>query len=129
MLGHSGPVLTRVWGNEYFDVSTWATYRGAVPLGDQRTVFVSALTLGKTSLGSIGFLLPGTFGDGGKHVLALVEAVGEVLDSAILSFISLSEGPPLERLQAMADSGGLSSKGRIGKYQLLHPLGTGGMAQ
>ncbi|MDP1822760.1 MAG: serine/threonine-protein kinase [Archangium sp.] len=130
ILGSNGPVLTRVWGNEYFDVSTWATYRGAVPLGDQRTVFVSGLTLGRTSLGSIGFLLPGTFGDGGKHVLALVEAVGEILDSAVLSFIALSEGQsPLDRLETLSDSGELSPHARIGKYELLHPLGTGGMAQ
>ncbi len=130
ILGVNGPVLTRVWGNEYFDVTTWATYRGAVPLGDQRTVFVSALTLGRTSLGSIGFLLPGTFGDGGKHVLALVEAVGEILDSAVLSFIALSEGQaPLERLESLSESGDLSPHARIGKYELLHPLGTGGMAQ
>lgn len=130
ILGSTGPVLTRVWGNEYFDVTTWATYRGAVPLGDQRTVFVSGLTLGRTQLGSIGFLLPGTFGDGGKHVLALVEAVGEILDSAVLSFIALSEGQsPLDRLESLADSGELSPHARIGKYELLHPLGTGGMAQ
>lgn len=130
ILGAHGPVLTRVWGNEYFDVSTWATYRGAVPLGDQRTVFVSGLTLGRTQMGSIGFLLPGTFGDGGKHVLALVEAVGEILDSAVLSFIALSEGQsPLDRLETLSEAGDLSPSARIGKYELLHPLGTGGMAQ
>ncbi len=130
ILGSNGPVLTRVWGNEYFDVTTWATYRGAVPLGDQRTVFVSGLTLGQTTLGSIGFLLPGTFGDGGKHVLALVEAVGEILDSAVLSFIALADGAaPLERLESLSDAGELSPHARIGKYELIHPLGTGGMAQ
>lgn len=130
VLGTAGAVLTRVWGNEYFDVTTWATYRGAVPLGDQRTVFVAGLTLGQTTLGSIGFLLPGTFGDGGKHVLALVEAVAEILDSAVLSFIALSEGQtPLERLESLSESGEFSPRARIGKYELLHPLGTGGMAQ
>jgi|APLak6261679142_1056127.scaffolds.fasta_scaffold00015_121 serine/threonine-protein kinase len=130
VLGTDGPVLTRVWGNEYFDVTTWATYRGAVPLGDQRTVFVSGLTLGQTTLGSMGFLLPGTFGDGGQHVLALVEAVAEILDSAILSFIALSEGhTPLERLETLSELGEFSPRARLGKYELLHPLGTGGMAQ
>ena len=130
VLGSAGPVLTRVWGNEYFDVTTWAAYRGAVPLGDQRTVFVSALTLGQTCLGSIGFLLPGSFGDGGKHVLALVEAVAEILDSAILSFIALSEGQtPLERLETLSEAGEFGPRARLGKYELLHPLGTGGMAQ
>ncbi|MFZ5444782.1 MAG: serine/threonine-protein kinase [Myxococcota bacterium] len=130
VLGSSGPVLTRVWGNEYFDVSAWALYRGAVPLGDQRTVFVAPLDLGKTTLGSIGFLLPGTFGDGGKHVLALVEAVAEILDTAVLSFLALSEGhTPLERLETLAESGDFGPRARVGRYELLHPLGTGGMAQ
>lgn len=130
ILGASGPVLTRVWGNEYFDVTTWAAYRGAVPLGDQRTVFVSPLNLGRTQLGSIGFLLPGSFGDGGKHVQALVDAIAEILDSAVLSFIALSEGhTPLDRLETLAEAGEFAPRARIGKYELLHPLGTGGMAQ
>jgi serine/threonine-protein kinase len=47
-----------------------------------------------------------------------------------LSFIALSEGQtPLERLETLADTGELSPHARIGKYELLHPLGTGGMAQ
>lgn len=130
VVGGHGPVLTRVWGNEYFDASSWADHRGAVPLGDQRTVFVASLTLGRTALGSIGFLLPGVFGDGGKHVLALVEAVAEILDSAVLSFLALSDGQtPLERLDTLAEAGELGPRARFGKYELLHPLGTGGMAQ
>lgn len=130
VLGANGPVLTRVWGNEYFDVSAWAAYRGAVPTGDQRTVFVAPLDLGRTQLGSIGFLLPGSFGDGGQHVLALVEAVAEILDSAVLSFIALADGQgPLDRLESLAESGDLAGRARIGKYEVLHPLGTGGMAQ
>lgn len=130
LLGPSGPALTRVWGNEYFDVTTWSQYRGAVQVGDRRTVFVAPLTLGRTTLGTLGFLLPGTFEDGGSHVLALVEVVAEILDSAVLSFLALSDGhTPLERLETLSDAGELSPRGRIGKYELLHPLGTGGMAQ
>lgn len=130
VLGAHGPVVTRVWGNEYFDASSWADHRGAVPLGDQRTVFVSALTLGRITLGSIGFLLPGVFGDGGQHVLALVEAIAEILDSAVLSFLSLSDGQtPLDRLDTLSEVGGLGPRARFGKYELLQPLGTGGMAQ
>lgn len=130
LLGNDGPVLTRVWGNEYFDVTTWAAYRGAVPLGDQRTVFVAPLDLGATQLGAIGFLLPGSFGDGGKHVLALVEAIAEILDSAVLSFLALSEGhTPTERLEELADQDEFRPQARLGKYELVHPLGSGGMAQ
>ncbi len=130
LLGAEGPVLTRVWGTESFDVTAWAAYRGAVPLGDDRTVFVAPLDLGATQLGAMGFLLPGRFGDGGKHVLALVEAVAEILDSAVLSFIALSEGhTPLERLEELASHGEFRPRARLGKYELVHPLGTGGMAQ
>ncbi len=130
VLGARGPVLTRVWGSEYFDASQWASYRGAVPLGDGRTLFVAPLDLGHTQLGCIGFLLAGTFGDGGPHVLALVDSVAEVLDTAILSFIALAGGKaPLERLDSLANHGDLSPRARLGQYQLLHPLGAGGMAQ
>lgn len=130
VLGQNGPVLTRVWGNQYFDVSKWADQRGALPLGDQRTVFVAPLDIGRTQLGSIGFLLPGTFEGGGKHVMALVQTVAEILDSAVLSFIALADGQtPLERLDSLAEEGEFRPHARIGKYELLNPLGTGGMAQ
>lgn len=130
VLGSEGPVLTRVWGNEPFDVATWADARGAVSLGDERTVFVAPLTLGQTKLGSLGFILPGTFTDGGQQVLALVSAVAEMFDSAVLSFIALAEGhTPLERLDELESSGEFRPRARLGKYELLHPLGTGGMAQ
>lgn len=128
--GGEGPVLTRVWGSEFFDVTTWSAYRGAVPLGDQRTVFVAGLTLGRIDLGSIGFLLPGTFDGGGTHVQALVEAIGEILDSAVLSFLALSEGhTPHERLDELAEAREFGPRARLGKYELIEPLGTGGMAQ
>jgi len=130
ILGANGPVLTRVWGNEYFDASEWADHRGAVPLGNSRTLFVASLNIGKIALGSIGFLLPGTFDEGGPHVLALVDTVAEILDTAVLSFIAIADGDsPLEKLETLADSGELRSRARLGKYELLYPLGTGGMAQ
>ena len=48
----------------------------------------------------------------------------------VLSFIALSEGQtPLERLETLAEAGDFAPRARIGKYELLHPLGTGGMAQ
>ena len=130
VLGSEGPVLTRVWGNEQFDVMTWVDARGAVSLGDERTIFVAPLTLGQTKLGSLGFILPGTFTDGGQQVMALVNAVAEMFDSAVLSFIALAEGhTPLERLDELESSGEFRPRARLGKYELLHPLGTGGMAQ
>ncbi len=129
VLGTDGPVLTRVWG-EPVDVASWVDARGAVPLGHERTVFVAPLTLGQTSLGSLGFVLPGTFTDGGRQVLALVTAVAEMFDSAVLSFIALAEGhTPRERLAELESSGEFRPRARLGKYELLHPLGTGGMAQ
>ena len=83
-----------------------------------------ALTLGRTQLGAIGFLLPGTFGDGGKHVLALVEAVGEILDSAVLSFIALSEGQtPLERLETLSEAGELSPHSAHRQVRAAAPAG------
>ena len=130
VLGSDGPVLTRVWGSESFDVTTWVNARGAVDLGDGRTIFVAPLTLGSTLLGSLGFILPGRFSDGGRQVLTLVEAVAEMFDTAVLSFIALAEGhAPLERLDELASAGEFRPRARLGKYELLHPLGTGGMAQ
>lgn len=130
ILGSEGPVLTRVWGNDVTDVPTWSEARGAVALSDDRTIFVAPLNLGSIKLGSIGFLLPGTFADGGQQVMALVNGIAEMFDSAVLSFIALAEGhTPLERLDVLSQAGEFRPRARIGKYELLHPLGTGGMAQ
>ena len=130
VLGTEGAVLTRVWGNEFVDVTTWAEAKGPVALANARTVFVAPLTLGRIVLGSIGFLLPGRFSDGGAQVMELVTAVAEMLDSSVLSFIAVADGAtPLERLDELSTSGELRPRARLGKYELLHPLGTGGMAQ
>ncbi|MDX2015030.1 MAG: serine/threonine-protein kinase [Myxococcaceae bacterium] len=128
--GTHGAVLTRTWGTGVFDVVRWAGVRGAQPVENGRTVFVAPLDLGKLELGSLGFVLPGHFSDGGQQVLALVDAVAEIFDSAVLSFIALSEGhSPTERLDELAAAGDFRPNARIGKYELLTPLGTGGMAQ
>ncbi len=128
--GAQGPVMTRVWGAELDQLSTWVDQRGAVKIDPQRTAFVAPLTLGTLTLGSLGFVLPGHFSDGGTHVLALVEAVAEMFDSAVLSFIALADGhTPTERLDELAVSGDFAPNTRIGRYELLQPLGTGGMAQ
>jgi len=128
--GRGGPVLTRVWGHEPLDVGGWVKQPGAQTLQGRRTVFVAKLTLGRLELGALGFVLSGAFEGGTAQVLALVEAVAEMLDSAVLSFIALSEGQtPAERLEELADSGEFRPRARLGRYELLFPLGTGGMAQ
>lgn len=128
--GTDGPVLTRLWGQVPADVDRFAQYEGAVVLQESRTLFVSQLELAEVRLGAIGFILPGRFEGGGKHVMALVDAVSEMLDSAVLGFIALSEGhTPLERLDELHQGDDFRPRARIGRYELVTPLGTGGMAQ
>ncbi len=130
VMGSDGAVLTRVWGNEYIDVSGWSTTKGAKQLPHEKTVFVAPLNLGSIHMGTLGFVLSGHFTDGGEQVIALVNAVAEMFDSTILSFMALTEGQTvLERLSELGHAGELSPHARIGKYELLNPLGTGGMAQ
>ncbi|MBL8939772.1 MAG: serine/threonine protein kinase [Archangium sp.] len=128
--GTQGAVLTRVWGGGLFDLMRWVDARGAVRVDDDHTVFVASLDIGKLELGSIGFVLPGHFSDGGLQVLELVDTIAEMFDSAVLSFIALAEGhTPQERLDELSQAGEFRPNARIGKYELLNPLGTGGMAQ
>jgi eukaryotic-like serine/threonine-protein kinase len=127
--GVHGPVLTRLWG-ERVNAAKYARWNGAVKQDDGRTLFVSPLELGALNFGALGFLVAGDFQDNGALVLQLVEAIGETLDSAVLSFLgaSGSEGP-LERLDLAFKPGVEKKRGALGGYELLTPLGTGGMAQ
>jgi serine/threonine-protein kinase len=128
--GSREPVLTRVSGKEPIDLERYASHQGAVPVDKRHTLFVTQLTLGTTAFGAIGFLLQGSFDDGGKQVMSLVEAVGEMLDSAVLGFLALAEGgTPLGRLDELNEAAAFRPKTRIGRYELVTPLGTGGMAQ
>ncbi|MBM4780563.1 MAG: serine/threonine protein kinase [Archangiaceae bacterium] len=128
--GTQGAVLTRVWGSGLYDLMRWVDARGAVRVDDEHTVFVASLDIGKLELGSIGFVLPGHFSDGGLQVMELVGTIAEMFDSAVLSFIALAEGhTPGERLDELSQAGEFRPNARIGKYELLNPLGTGGMAQ
>ncbi|MBL8957669.1 MAG: serine/threonine protein kinase [Myxococcaceae bacterium] len=130
LTGTEGPVLQRLWGQVPADVDRFSHYEGAVVLQESRTLFVSQLELAHVKLGSIGFILPGRFEGGGKHVMELVDAIAEMLDSAVLGFIALSEGStPLERLDELHDGDDFRPRARIGRYELVTPLGTGGMAQ
>ena len=123
-------VLTRLSGAEYIDVHKYGEFEGAVVIDEKHTLFVAPLNLGELNFGALGFLLPGRFEGGGKEVLTLVEAVAEMLDSAVLSFLALSEGSgPLVRLDELSEKSAFRPRGRIGKYELVTPLGSGGMAQ
>ena len=128
--GKTGPALTRSWGRPPDDWGRWASRDGVYPLSDGRTLFVAGLTLGRIELGTLGFVLMGAFEPAGGLVRPLVDAVAEMLDSAVLSFLALAEGQtPLERLDELGAAFEFRPRARIGRYELLCPLGTGGMAQ
>lgn len=128
--GTQETVLTRLAGAEYIDVRKYGSFQGAVVVDEKHTLFVAPLALGELNFGALGFLLPGRFEGGGKEVLTLVEAVAEMLDSAVLSFLALSESNgPLARLDELSEKSAFRPRGRIGKYELVTPLGSGGMAQ
>ncbi len=130
--GTRGPVLTRVLGELGVDVFEAAKWKGPRRQGDGRMLFCTQLTLGKLNLGGLGLVLEGRFEDGGRLVMKLVEAIGEQLDSAVLGFLALTDGRgALERLDELAvdEDATPVAHGRIGRYEVLTPLGTGGMAQ
>jgi serine/threonine-protein kinase len=130
--GTARPVLTRVLGQLGVDVFEAAAWKGARRLSDGRMLFCSPLALGKLELGTLGLVVEGRFEDGGELVMKLVDAIGDQLDNAVLAFLSLTDGRSvLERLDDLApeDDPLTGPRGRIGRYELVTPLGTGGMAQ
>lgn len=130
--GTQGPVLTRLIGELGVDVFTAAGWDGPHRLEDGRMLFCTPLNLGKLDLGTLGLAVEGKFEDGGKLVMKLVEAIGEQLDSAVLGFLALTDGrSALERLDELAvgEDATPVGRGRIGRYEVVTPLGTGGMAQ
>jgi eukaryotic-like serine/threonine-protein kinase len=130
--GTQGPVLTRLLGDLGVDVFTAADWTGPRRLEDGRMLFCTKLNLGKLDLGTMGLAVEGRFEDGGKLVMKLVEAIGEQLDSAVLGFLALTDGrSALERLDELAvrEDATPIGRGRIGRYEVMTPLGTGGMAQ
>ncbi|KFE60735.1 serine/threonine-protein kinase [Hyalangium minutum] len=130
--GTQGPVLTRVMGELGVDVFTAMNWTGPRRLEDGRMLFCTKLTLGKLDLGTMGLAVEGKFEDGGKLVMKLVEAIGEQLDSAVLGFLAIMDGrSALERLDELAvgEDSTPVGRGRIGRYEVVTPLGTGGMAQ
>ncbi len=128
--GNTESVLFKKWGELPADIARYAHHQGGVSLGEARTLFVAPLTLSSTPMGSLGFVLPGQFQDGGLQVLELVKAIAEQLDSAVLAFLALSDGhTPLQKLDELSHTTAFRPKARLGKYELLHALGSGGMAQ
>ena len=128
--GTREPVLNRFWGSHLFEFQRYAELEGSVSLDAKHTLFVHQLTLGELNFGCLGFALLGHFENGGSQVQALVNAIAEMLDTAVLSFLALVDGSsPLEKLDELGSRAGLKPRGRLGKYELLAPLGTGGMAQ
>ncbi len=128
--GTQETVLSRLVGNEYIDVRKYSHFDGAVVIDEKHTLFVAPLELAEINFGALGFLLPGRFEGGGKEVMALVEAVAEMLDSTVLAFLALTDGSnPLMRLDELSERSAFRPRARIGKYELVTPLGSGGMAQ
>jgi hypothetical protein len=128
--GSSGPVLTRVVGLPSVDLEEAVRWDGAVRVDPERVMFVAQLTLGSLNIGAFGLLVEGRFPDGWRHVLELVRGIGEQLDSAVLAFVALTDGRgALERLDEVHDASVVRARPRIGRYELVTPLGTGGMAQ
>ncbi|MBL0694945.1 serine/threonine-protein kinase [Comamonas sp. JC664] len=128
--GTRGPVVTRVLGEPGVDVAQAAFWQGIHALEDGRTLFCTRLALGSLELGGLGLVVGGHFEDGGRMVLKLVEAIGEQLDTAVLGFLALTGGKSaLERLDGLVTDTPPASRGHIGRYEVVTPLGTGGMAQ
>ena len=128
--GSHGPVLVRTFGAAPVEVLRWSGKTGPTLLESGRMMFVAPLTMGTIALGSIGFEVAGSFSDGGGQVQTVVEAVAETFDSAVLSILAVSHGlGPLELLDEVAEATDFQPQARLGRYELLQPLGTGGMAQ
>lgn len=125
--GASGPVLALVEGALDLGFDDACGQCGVRELAG-RTLFVKELALGRTRLGVFGLLVEEAAQP--DQVMALVDAMGEQLDSALLGFLALSEGRSApQRLDELAVTEGFKPRARMGKYELLLPLGAGGMGQ
>jgi len=128
--GPEGPLLGRVTGAPGFEFESHRAKDGAVPLDNGNTLLVCPLDVGGVRLGALGLELPGAHPDGAPLQRALLAAMADQLDVALLAFTGLDGGEgPAERLAALVRGGQGQDVGRMGPYRLLAPLGTGGMAQ
>ena len=130
LTGTESQVFLRLVGRVPISIDDAVTKDGPRPLDAGRMLFVKTLDLGKMKLGTLGLVLRGDFPDGGAQIQALVDAVGEQLDSVLLGFLALAEGEsPLERLDQLSATTAFKPHGRFGHYELLEPIGAGGMGQ
>ncbi len=129
LCGTVGPVLSRTFG-ETVDVAEFRGRAGTERLPNGRLVVHSNLNLAHLKLGQLGFIIPSALSEGSELVLSLVRSMAETLDTSLLAFLALAEGQSaLERLDELHTLAAFRPRGRIGKYELLAPLGAGGMAQ
>ncbi|HEY3450948.1 MAG TPA: serine/threonine-protein kinase [Myxococcales bacterium] len=125
--GSSGPVLALVEGALDLPFDEACSRCGVRELPG-RTLFVKELALGRTRLGVFGLLVEKASQP--DQVMALVDAMGEQLDSALLGFLALAEGRSApQRLDELALTEGFQPRARVARFELLLPLGAGGMGQ
>lgn len=128
--GRDKPVLERVHGAFPFSVAEAARLPGPTPDGTGSTLFVARLALGQVQLGAFGLVLHGDLPNGPSLVMELVQAMADRLDGTVLALLALSEGRSvLDRLDELDAQTLARPKARFGKFELVSPLGTGGMAQ
>jgi len=128
--GRERPVLTRVVGSFPVAPEEAAKVRGTARLPNGLALFSAPMSIGKVPLGTFSVVAKGPFSEGGASVLRLVQVMAERLDNTVLAFLALSDGRNvLDRLDELDGQTLLRPKARFGKYELVQPLGTGGMAQ
>ncbi|MFL5321732.1 MAG: serine/threonine-protein kinase [Myxococcaceae bacterium] len=130
LVGTEGPVLARTFGRPGIALEKIRLWDGAVVLENGNTMVVAKMSLGSVPMGLLALELRGAIEGGARLPVALVETMAEQLDNSVLAFLALAEGSTAaERLDELNQSTAFRPKGRIGKYELVTPLGTGGMAQ
>jgi len=128
--GPDGPLLRRLHGAPGFDLEQYRLGDAAVALDNGNTLLVCPLDVGGVRLGALALELRGAHPEGAPLQRALLAAMADQLDGAVLAFAALDGGGnPAERLASVVQGGQQRGMGRMGPYSLLSPLGTGGMAQ
>jgi serine/threonine-protein kinase len=127
--GTQGPVLTRRFGPAALRKQQLSAAEGVHPF-ERGQLLVKNLAFGPAQFGAFGLVVEDLPAKEIPLARALVDAMGEQLDNTVLTFIALSDGAsPAQRLDELAVAESFRPKARFGRYELLSPLGTGGMAQ